>query len=55
MQDGRRLLGHTVTHDGDASAYVKEMRRVLEYWATDLIARPTPLQSLSATDISHAA
>jgi hypothetical protein len=47
MIAGRRLLGHTVTHDGDASAYVREMRRVLEIWANDLM-RPTPLQRLFA-------
>jgi hypothetical protein len=47
MIAGRRLLGHTVTHDGDASAYVREMRRVMEIWASDLM-RPTPLQRLFA-------
>jgi integrase len=55
----KRVLGHSdgsVTAIYNRYAYVREMRRVLEIWANDLIARPTPLQSLSARmDISHAA
>ncbi len=55
----KRVLGHSdgsVTAIYNRYAYVREMRRVLEIWANDLIARPTPLQSLSApTDISYAA
>jgi integrase len=55
----KRVLGHS---DGSVTAiynrysYVREMRRVLEVWANDLTARPTPLQSFSApTDTSQAA
>jgi len=55
----KRVLGHSdgsVTAIYNHYAYVSEMRRVLEIWANDLIARPTPLQNSSApTDISQAA
>jgi integrase len=54
----KRFLGHSdgsVTAIYNRYAYVREMRRVLEVWANDLMARPTPLQSLSApTDMPHA-
>jgi GH15 family glucan-1,4-alpha-glucosidase len=53
------VLGHS---DGSVTAiynwyvYVREMHRVLEIWANELMARPTPLQNLFVpTDISHAA
>jgi len=37
-------------------SYVREMRRVLEVWANDLMARPTLLKKPSAhTKISEAA
>lgn len=55
----KRVLGHTdgsVTAIYNRYAYVKEMRRLLQNWANDLIARPTPLQNASAkTRISQAA
>jgi integrase len=55
----KRVLGHadgSVTAIYNRYAYVREMRRVLELWANDLMARPTLSQSLIAsTDISHAA
>jgi integrase len=55
----RRVLGHSdggVTAIYNRYAYVREMRRVLEIWANDLIARPLPLQNLAPpTDMSHAA
>jgi integrase len=54
----KRVLGHSdgsVTAIYNRYAYVREMRRVLEVWASDL-TRPTQLPNLSApTDISHAA
>jgi len=55
----KRVLGHadgSVTAIYNRYAYVKEMRRLLEIWAKDLISRSTPLQSTSTkTDISQAA
>jgi integrase len=55
----KRVLGHadgSVTAIYNRYAYVREMRRVLETWANELMARPTPLRSLPApSDMSHAA
>jgi integrase len=55
----KRVLGHSdgsVTAIYNRYAYVREMRRVLEVWANDLTARPTPLQSFSEpTGTSQAA
>jgi len=55
----KRVLGHSdgsVTAIYNRYAYVREMRRVLEAWANDLMARPTQLQNPSApTAISQAA
>lgn len=55
----KRVLGHSdgsVTAIYNRYAYVKEMRRVLEIWTKDLMARPSPPQNLFAlTDISDAA
>lgn len=55
----KRVLGHSdgsVTAIYNRYAYVKEMRRQLEIWADDLVARPARLQKPSLhTDISQAA
>ena len=55
----KRVLGHSdgsVTAIYNRYAYVREMRRVLEVWANDLMARPTLLQNFPApTGISQAA
>jgi integrase len=54
----KRVLGHadrSVTAVYNRYAYVKEMRRVLELWANDLLARPTFSQDNSATLLAHAA
>ena len=55
----KRVLGHSdgsVTAIYNRYAYVKRCVVLLEIWAKDLIARPTPLHSTSPkTDISQAA
>jgi integrase len=55
----KRVLGHSdgsVTAIYNRYAYVREMRRVLEVWASDLTARPAQLQNPSApTSVSQAA
>jgi integrase len=55
----KRVVGHSdgsVTAIYNRYAYVKEMRRLLEIWAKDLVSGPKPLQSTSAkADISQAA
>jgi integrase len=55
----KRVLGHSdgsVTAIYNRYAYVREMRCVLEVWASDLTARPAQLQNPSApTSVSQAA
>ena len=54
----KRVLGHSdgsVTAIYNRYAYVKEMRRLLEVWAKDLISRPTRLHNISPKSISQAA